>query len=416
MSQAKALRDRIEEGKIIPKGYKDSIYEKINELFEKGGIQLVKEMIEWFPIEIVLRTGSSQESIKFDKIMIENLEQWWQNKLETAIKFGKGYDQADGAQGRHAEDANKPYPYTREIIIPRVLLNWRHLKNVLEKGFEIADQCIECFNRLYSTQFYLGFEINRNIFKENILYHFPGIVKRSSRTTIKTIYSDAKSYFIGRLIRKYVQEGITKEEQITQRFVSADNPHGISRNSIVRIARKEFQASSWAIAISRLGGIPTQYALSHISIEDFKEAGGERLDVYWKWRVSTYILKGYSPYEMINERLITEMSYKTLIRRIGDYRHSGWWGGYENAQRELVAPILALCYKLGYTDQQTVQTMPFFQRISERTDPMDRRLKDPILAIEYYTLEWFEDTPDHARLFLSTHSLQEYLDRYLRTN
>jgi len=117
---------------------------------------------------------------------------------------------------------------------------------------------------------------------------------------------------------------------------------------------------------------------------------------------------------MIDERLITEFSYKTLIRKIGDYQHEGFWGSFKNAKRELVAPLLALSFKLGYPDVQIVQLMPFFQRVAARPHLIDaHRTKDPILSIEYHTKDWFDDTPYHARLFLRTHSLNEYLDLYL---
>lgn len=221
---------------------------------------------------------------------------------------------------------------------------------------------------------------------------------------------------MGKLIKQYIQEGIVKEHEVAEKFTTTANPQGVARRTIVRIALKEFQVSSWAGAITKFGQDPTKHALSHLTPEAYREAGGHSLEGYWKRRISLNIIKGYTPHEMIDEGIITEFSYKTLIRMIGDYQHTGFWGSFKNAKREVVAPIVLDYYKRGYSDEQIVERMEFFQKISQRPHQREEgRFRDPILSLQYHLSDWFGDernTPARIREFLMTHTIREFFDRY----
>jgi hypothetical protein len=123
---------------------------------------------------------------------------------------------------------------------------------------------------------------------------------------------------------------------------------------------------------------------------------------------------------MINEGIITDFSYKTLIRMIGDYQHEGFWGSFKNAKREEVAPIVLDYYKRGYSDEQIVEKMEFFKRAAQRPHEREEgRFRDPILSLEYHLRDWFDDecnTPARIREFLMTHTLREFFTRYSRRN
>jgi hypothetical protein len=224
-------------------------------------------------------------------------------------------------------------------------------------------------------------------------------------------------YCMGELIKRYIQEGFVKEQDVADKFKTVDNPEGVSRRTIIRTALREFHVTSWAAAVFKFGKDPTKYALSHLSPQQYREAGGQSLQDYWKRRIKLYIIKGYTPYEMIDEGLITEFSYKTLIRMIGDYRHPGFWGSFKNAKREEVAPIVLDYYSRGFSDEWIVEHMEFFQRVAQRPHERDpSRFRDPILSLEYHLRDWFiEDysTPARLRFLLMTHSIQEILTNYL---
>ncbi|MFX1572984.1 MAG: hypothetical protein ACFFB0_09560 [Promethearchaeota archaeon] len=123
---------------------------------------------------------------------------------------------------------------------------------------------------------------------------------------------------------------------------------------------------------------------------------------------------------MIDEGMITEYSYKTLIRMIGDYQHEGFWGSFKNAKRDLIATIMLDYYKRGFSDEWIVDHMEFFQRVAQKPHEREEgRFRDPILSLEYHFREWFvEDfnTPARIREFLMTHSLEDFFERYLRRN
>jgi hypothetical protein len=248
------------------------------------------------------------------------------------------------------------------------------------------------------------------------LYHWPGIIIHRSNNL--RIYTDARMYCMGKLMQKYIEEGIVKEDDVANKFRTPDNPNGVSRKTIVRIALREFDVSSWAGAIAKFGHAPTKYALSKLTTEAYREAGGQTIQDYWKRRISIYVIQGYTPHEMIDEGMITEFSYKTLIRMIGDYQHEGFWGSFKNAKREEVAPIVLDYYRRGLSDEQIVDRMEFFQRAAQRPHEREEgRFRDPILSLEYHLRDWYDDecnTPTKIREFLMTHTLREFFDRYSR--
>lgn len=141
---------------------------------------------------------------------------------------------------------------------------------------------------------YPGARITQSVIKENIQYHWSGIIERAGRVNNRTIYADAKSYFIEKLIRTYIQNELVKGEETSRRFQSIENPQGVSRKTVLRIALKDFRVSSWAGAIRAINPFleSTGHALAHISIEEFSNIGGESVDAYWKWRIGTYVIKG----------------------------------------------------------------------------------------------------------------------------
>ena len=102
-----------------------SIIERINDLYDQGGNSLVRDTLEWIPIEVVLRTGHTD----FDNKLIESVEQLWQNKLGTKDP-NYGYDDTSGAAGRHIIKAELPV----NLYIPETIINYRHLQSLLEKG------------------------------------------------------------------------------------------------------------------------------------------------------------------------------------------------------------------------------------------------------------------------------------------
>lgn len=78
------------------------------------------------------------------------------------------------------------------------------------------------------------------------------------------------------------------------------------------------------------------------------------------------------------------------------------WGSIDNARKELVAPILAYCFKLGYSDNQIHDAMPFFQNV-----------KDFKSKLEHWTRKWFAVKGSiQAKFFLETMSLNDFLSKY----
>lgn len=64
--------------------------------------------------------------------------------------------------------------------------------------------------------------------------------------------------------------------------------------------------------------------------------------------------------------------------------------------------------------------MEFFQRVAQRPHEREAgRFRDPILSLEYHLRDWFEagcNTPYQIRLFLRTHTVRAFWDRFLRVD
>jgi len=70
-----------------------------------------------------------------------------------------------------------------------------------------------------------------------------------------------------------------------------------------------------------------------------------------------------------------------------------WWGSFYKARKQLVAPILALAFKLGYTSVEIRAKMPFFQRRVTGVPAGE--------AVYHFCKKWFEISPTQARAALA---------------
>ena len=172
----------------------------------------------------------------------------------------------------------------------------------------------------------------------------------------------------------------------------------ISRQVIVRVVKQEYQVSSWAGFLKLCGVELTPQSLSTIKdVNEFKELGGESLNAYWKFIIASYIIKGYT---LVDIAKLPDVKYDSGLL---SWKVRKWWGSLDNARRLLIAPIFALCLKLGYNDKQIRNAMPFFQDV-----------KDYKRKIYRWCNNWFFINPIQARFFLESMSLNEFFSRYLQ--
>ena len=373
----------------------EPIIKRIIDLYNQGGKRHVYSTLGWYPLEIVSRTGSSQEHIDFDKKYRESVEQWWQNKLGTKNPR-YGYDYATGAQGPHSSKINSPSPWTIDVNIPKILINYLHLQKLLEKGCDY-DQMVKVLSRHYP-----GALITKNVIIENIKYHWSSLAIRpdylSPNVRSEALLKDARFYFIAPIIKNYVENGITNSKEISKKFISKENPQGLSIQTIIRAVKQEYQVSSWADFLKYCKAPLTTQSLVNLDINEFKKVGGDSLEEYTKFLIASYIIKGYTLEEIDNiiPGGYEGYSYRKIIK---------WWGGIQNARRILVAPILALCLKIGYNSVQIREKMPFFQKRMPNSKTWD--------AIRHYCLEWFKVNPSQIRQILTYKSLNQFLSEYL---
>ncbi|MEE9379034.1 MAG: hypothetical protein V3V33_13465 [Candidatus Lokiarchaeia archaeon] len=377
---------------------KDPITVRIRELLTQKGKNLVKTTLQWIPIEIVLRSGSTNEHIAHDRNLIEKLEQLWQNKLGSSDPR-YGYDHTSGAAGRHA----KSYPPTSvEIKLPRVFINPHELQGLLEKGCEY-DQML---NILSIKRNYLG--ITKEDIYDNIRYHWPFLTRRLDSLTPQnkplSLLKNAKYYFIGQLVKIYVESGYNIQSEIASMFQSQENPRGISKDTILRAVKQEYGVSSWAGFLSLHGAKLHPQALTHLDIREFINVGGKSLEDHIKFTLSTYIAKGLSEREMLEEIRADQTFHINSLQSLQRYLYK-FWGSLANARKLIVAPILTLCFKQGYSSSQIRERVVFFQKRGSELKAGD--------AVRLYCKQWFTINPTQARNILAHRSLNDFLNQYL---
>ncbi len=378
---------------------KDPITERIRELIAIRGKKLVRKTLEWIPIEVVLRTGSSDGHIAHDRKLIENLEQLWQNKLDTSDPR-YGYDQTSGAAGPHARKASYP-PTAVEITLPRVFINPHELQILLEK---VCD-----FNQMLTVlsikKNYLG--INSRDIYENIKYHWPflarGLDTFTPQNKLPVLLKNARYYFIAQIVSNYVENGYDVLSEIALTFQSKENPSGVSRETISRAIKQEFGTNSWAGFLSLHGTKLTPQSIKHLDIREFINVGGKSLEDHIKFTLSTFIIKGLSEAEIVVE-LRTHNFHISSLPGLQRYIYK-FWGNLANARKVLVAPILALSFKLGHDSTQIRREMPFFQRRGPGLSAGD--------VVRAYCKQWFTINPTQARSILRLRSLSEFLNQNL---
>lgn len=375
---------------------KDPITVRIRELVARGGKDLAKNTFQWIPIEIVLRSGSTDEHIAHDRKLIENLEQLWQNKLGSSDPR-YGYDRTSGAPGKHAES----YPPTSiEIKLPRVFINPHELQGLLEKGCDY-NQMLNILSRNY-----LG--ITKKDIYDNIKYHWPFLTRGLNSLTPQnqplSLLKKAKFYFIAQIVKTYVENGYNIQSEIASMFQSQENPRGISKDTILRVVKQEYGVNSWAGFLSLHGAELSPYSLMHLDIREFMNVGGKSLEDYIKFTLSTYIVKGLSEREILEELRADQTIHLNSLQSLQRYIYK-FWGSLANARRVLVAPILSLCFKRGYTSAQIRERVPFFQKWGSRLKAGD--------AVRLFCKQWFTINPTQARNILRHRSLNEFLNQYL---
>ncbi len=360
----------------------DPITQKILDLLNKGGEKMAKATLQWIPLEIVLRTGSSQQKWSFDKKLIEILEQWWQNKFGTKIT---GLDRTSGAAGTHSL-VDPIGSGTADTLVPDVILSWRLLKTLIGKGCTYS-QIIN----ILATRYMLT--VTRNDIIDNIKYHWPFL----ESTHIQSILKDAKYYFIAPIIKRHVESGITNSVQIRDLFKSTENPQGISLQTIIRAVRKEYQVDSWAGFLSLCGAPLTHTSLRALSLQEYRNVGGESKENYEKYLILQFIIKGYSEKYIADQLGVVVGTIQRHINR--------WWGGFYQVRKQFVGPILALCLKKGWNADQICTNIPFFQKVFVEAKNYD--------TVTHYSLLWFGIPLSAANNFLVTHSLHWFLTTYL---
>lgn len=321
--------------------------------------------------------------------MIETLEQYWQNKFGTKVSI-HGLDRTSGAAGPHS--LTRPDGSTSNILIPDVPIGWRILKSLISKGCSY-DQMIN----ILSPKYLLG--VTKSDVIDNIKYHWPVIYNealRSGNTKPLSILKSAKYYFIAPIVRGHVENGITNSKEITTLFKSAENPQGISTQTLIRAVKSEYQVDSWAEFLKFCGASLTHTSLSHLSPQEYRDVGGQLRADYEKFLISQFIIEGRSV-EYIGNQL--HYSKIAIQRRIVK-----WWGNIYNARTKLVAPILALCFDKGWSAVTIRANVPFFQNLMRDSKPSD--------GVRHYSLYFFGLNPKDAKIFLKTHSLHEFLNTY----
>jgi hypothetical protein len=369
----------------------DPITQRILDLLNKGGEKLAKSTLQWIPIEITLRTGSSRQKWSFDKKLIETLEQWWQNKFGTKIS---GLDRTSGAAGPHSL-VDPIGSGTADTLVPDVFINWRVLKALIGKGCTYP-QMID----ILATRYLLP--VTRNDIIDNIEYHWPFLIdqarQKPAHTQPNSILKDAKYYFIAPIIKSHVENGITNTRQIQDLFKSTENPQGISLQTILRAVKKEYQTSSWAGFLRLCGASLSPQSLLSLTPQEYRDVGGKSKERYEKFLISQYIIQGRN--EAFIDNQLPDLTYSAIQRRI-----IKWWGSYYEARKQLVGPILTLCLKKGWTSTQIRANVPFFQNSMPGSYSWD--------VVRHYSLLWFEITPSALKNFLVTHNLQWFLTNYL---
>lgn len=369
----------------------DLITQRIAGLLSKGGENLAKSTLQWIPVEIVLRTGSSQQKWNFDKKLIETLEQWWQNKFGTRIT---GLDRTSGAAGPHSK-VDPIGSGTANTVVPGVFINWRILRTLIGKGCTYP-QMIDVLATRYLLQ------VTRNDIIDNIEYHWPFLVdqahQKPASSQAQSILKDAKYYFIAPIIKSYVESGITNTRQIRDLFKSTESPQGISLKTILRVVKKEFQVSSWAGFLKLCGAPLSPQSLQALTPQEYRDVGGKSKEDYEKFLISQYIIQGRNEDYIDNQ--LPDLSYSTIKKRI-----QKWWGTIYEARKQLVGPILALCLKKGWTSSQIRANVPFFQNKMSGSPSWN--------VVGHFSLQWFGITPSAAKNFLVTHNLQWFLTNYL---
>ena len=94
------------------------------------------------------------------------------------------------------------------------------------------------------------------------------------------------------------------------------------------------------------------------------------------------------------------IAFSAVTRRI-----ASWWGDMYNARKQLVGPILALCFKKGWNAAQIRANVPYFQNRFPTSHPSE--------GVRHFSLLWFGINPGIAKNFLLTNSLNLFLDNYL---
>lgn len=248
---------------------------------------------------------------------------------------------------------------------------------------------------------------SRDIY-DNIRYHWPFLTQRidslSSQNRPLALLKNVKHYFIAQLVKVYVENGYNIQSEIASMFQSQENPRGISKDTILRAIRQEFGVSSWAGFLSLHGADLSPYSLMHLDIREFINVGGKSLEDYIKFTLSTYIVKGTSEREILEELRADQTIHLNSLQSLQRYIYK-FWGSLANARKMLVAPILSLYFKRGYTSAQIRERVPFFQKRGSRLKAGD--------AVRLFCKQWFTINPTQARNILTHRSLNEFLNQYL---
>jgi hypothetical protein len=365
----------------------DAVSQRIIDIIKQG--RNPNSVLQWVPIEITLRTGSSERNIDFDKKLIETLEQYWQNKFGTKVST-HGLDRTSGAAGPHS--LTRPDGSSANILIPRIPIGWRILKSLISKGCNY-DQMLN----ILSPKYLLG--LTKSDIIDNIKYHWPFVndqALRSGNMRPQSTLRSTRNYLIAPIIKHHVENGITNSKEIERLFKSAENPNGISVQTIIRAVRSEYQVGSWADFLKFCGASLTHTSLSKLSPQEYRDVGGQLISDYEKFLISQFIIEGRG-IEYIAEQL--HYSKITIQRRIVK-----WWGDIYKARTKLVAPILALCFEKGWKAATIRANVPFFQNLMSSSRASD--------AVYHYSIYFFGLKPREARIFINTHSLHEFLDTY----
>lgn len=352
-SHAKRLREQGQKS--------DDISKRINELYDRGGYSLIKKTLHWIPLEVLFRTGSKDENVEFDKKLLENSEQWWQNLIGTK---DFGIDQVTGRHGPHS--LSQPSPFTLEVNIPKIFINWRVLRKFLIQGMTL-DRAKE----FLSTSSVVA--ISRQDIIENIEYHWPFVAdwvrselsrRQFSRVQSETnvyrrrLYYEAQVYFMAPLIVKRIQSGLRTLQEVAESFRNSIYPQGLNLRRLQLLACYAFKVSSWNKVVAQCGQMP-RYT-DKLSIEEFRAAGGESFKTFMKHKIASLIVKGISIQKMIDNNLVTELTYSQIKTFIQEE-----WGSYDIAQRELCRPRLALAFQLygRYEDfaDKIANALPFIK-------------------------------------------------------